>query len=638
MTHGCEDSPGKKVPDGDITIVLAGRPNAGKSSLFNVLTGGDARVGNFPGITVDILEATVTHNGRTLRIVDLPGLYSLHASEHESEEAIARHFIDALIANKTTAVLVQVTDATSLGLGLRLTRELMTCELPLALAATQRDVLENQGRTLDEAVLRNALEIAVVSVSVHDKDCKQRVLDVALEALSRSSVRTQQFDPDAVAQRAVTEHQTVSDAAMDARKRTARIDQWLLHPTWGVVLFFALMTVLFSAVFLVADPASALVDRMVRVVTGVIEHAMHEGPLRSFLVDGLLGGAGTVLTFLPQIVVLTVAMELLDASGYLARGVFLIDRILRVFGMGGKSFVPLLTGHACAVPALAATRIIRDPRERLTTILVIPLMTCAARIPTYALLLSTFFSTHGPLFRAAAFVVLYALGVLLGMLASLALRKTATRGRSLPLVLEMPAYRRPDGVVMARIGARAALRFVRDVGTTILAASAVLWVVLNVPAPGAWDRATSTVGEPATVARLHHSVGANVGRMIEPVTQLAGFDWRINVGLMGSFGARELMVGTLGVISGLENVEDDSTALATRLRSLRNPDGTPVYTPATGLSIAAFFLLACQCMSTVAAVKRETGSWRWALFTLGWTYVAGFALAITVFQLARIFV
>ena len=631
-------APGERVVDASaVAVVLVGRPNAGKSSLYNLLTGGDARVGNFPGITVDVLEASVEYGGRALRVIDLPGLYTLASGvEGETDEAVARRFLDALHRAGTPAVLVQVMDSTCPALGLRLTRDLLAREVPLIVAATQRDVLEAQGRTLDLDALEAATGARFFAVSAKDPASRSVVLDAALDALGRGAPPARAFDPDALGRSVLKDRSDASDAALRARVRTERIDRWMLHPYLGPLLFVALMSGLFSAVFLVADPASAAVDGLMHAIAGIVGPRLGTGMLHSFVVDGLLGGAGTVLTFLPQIVVLTVAMELLDASGYLARGVFLVDRFLRGAGLGGRAFVPLLTGHACAVPAIAATRIIRDPRERLTAMLVIPLMTCSARIPTYAVLLTAFFASKGAWFRAMAFIALYVFGIASGLVASFFLRRTVTRGRALPLLLEMPGYHTPEARVIVRTGWRAALRFLKDVGTTILVASAVLWALLNVPMPAALDRAGDTSAMPASVARMHHSVGAGFGRALEPVTRVAGFDWRMNVGLMGSFGARELMVGTLGVIAGLEDVDDDGEALAVRLRELRKPDGSAAYSTATGLSLMVFFVIACQCMSTVAAIKRETRSWRWALFTLAWTYVLGFALAAATYQLSKL--
>jgi ferrous iron transport protein B len=331
-----------------------------------------------------------------------------------------------------------------------------------------------------------------------------------------------------------------------------------------------------------------------------------------------------VLAFMPQIVILSVSLELLEASGYLARGAFLVDRLLRVLGLSGRSFLPLLMGHACAIPAISATRVVRDPRERLTTILVLPLMTCSARLPTYALLLSTFFAGRSALFRSALFVGLYFAGIVAALAASFVLRRTATKGKGLPLVLEMPAYRLPQGVVVLRKAWQTARRFLRDVGTTIVIASVGLWMLLTIPMPGR----TARPGAPV----IENSVAGAIGHALEPITRPAGFDWKIDVGLIGSFGQRELMVATLGVVYGIEGAADDSAPLAEKLRTAKRPDGSPAYDVSTALALLAFFVLACQCMSTIAAIRRETSSWRWPALVLAYTYGLAYATAVVVHQ------
>jgi len=626
----------------DVTLVLVGRPNAGKSSVYTQLTGGDAKVGNFPGITVDVLEAVVEHEGRRYRVIDLPGFYSLSFQVADSEEAQARRILDTLKKTTVPLVLVQVMDGSTPALGLRLTRELAQEGLPLVLAVTRRDVLEREGRALDVAAIEDAFGVRVALVDARRAESRLVLLRLAHDVVRMHALPARgakEVDPDALGRRCLRDA-SPTDAAKRARERTERMDRWLLHPWWGPALFLLLMGALFSAVFLLADPASMVVDGAVRGVATLLgPHIPHEGT-RSFVVDGIVGGVGTVLTFLPQIVLLTVAMEALDASGYLARGVFLVDRLFRRFGLGGRSFVPLLIGHACAIPAISATRIVRDRRERLTAILVVPLMTCSARIPTYGVLIKAFFPSLGVAGQAGMFVGLYAAGVAAGLTAGALLQRMVARGpapRRLPLVLEMPAYQRPQARVVGRSAWRAATRFLKDVGSTILVGSAILWVLLHVPMPARFDRGEDPGPLSPAAAEMQHSVAAGIGRSLEPVTRLAGFDWRINIGLLASFGAREFMVGTLGVIHGIEDTDDASTArLADALRTARDPQGRLRYTAAHGFALMAFFVVACQCVSTFAAVRRETRSWRWALFTLGWTYTVAFALAVGVFQLARL--
>ena len=613
---------------GTLVVALVGRPNSGKSSLYNALTGGDAHVGNYPGITVDILEGNVTlPSGAAAVVSDLPGFYSVEATvDKATDEGVARAFLDTLKGGQRPHVIVQVLDPTRLALGLRLTKELLRAKLPLVVVLTHRDVLEAEGRTIDVAALSEAIGAPVVLVNAREGATKAAVL-AAVEDRHREGDEAQgagTFDPARIAEGAVKD---VAEAAQLRRRRmTERLDAVLLHPVVGPFLFVGIMAAVFAAVFLVADPAAGLMDLLIGFARVKITALVGKNLLSSFLADGLLGGAGTVLAFMPQIVILTVALELLEASGYLARGAFLVDRILRLMGLSGRSFLPLLMGHACAVPAIASTRIVRDPRERLATILVIPLMTCSARLPTYGLVLATFFGHRSALFKALLFVGLYFAGILTALVASLVMRRTATRGKSLPLVLEIPSYRVPQPRVVARKAGQASRRFLRDVGTVILGVSAVLWVLLTVPMPGS--------SQPEGIER---SVAATIGRTIEPITRPAGFDWRINVGLIGSFGAREVMVGTMGVIFGVENATDNPAPLTERLRDTKKADGTPVYTTASGLALLAFFVLACQCMSTVAAIRRETASWRWPAFVVAYTYVLAYAAAVLVYQVSTAF-
>lgn len=616
--------PSRRRRAGDLAVVLVGRPNSGKSSLYNALTGGDAHVGNYPGITVDILESEVElpSGGRAV-VADVPGFYSVEATvDAGTDEGVARAFLDAIRAKGGRFVIVHVIDATRLALGLRLTRELVRAKLPVIVALTHKDVLSSEGHAVDVPALSEALGTHVLLLSTRDPCAKQLVLGAVEErdAEGHDGLGSGAFDPAKLARAVMRD--VASGPELARRRLTERLDRLLLHPVLGPLLFVAIMAVLFAAVFLVADPASSLMDNLVGLARAGLTDLFGKGLFTSFVADGILGGAGTVLAFMPQIVILTVALELLEASGYLARGAFLVDRLLRVMGLSGRSFLPLLMGHACAVPAIQATRVVRDPRERLTTILVLPLMTCSARLPTYGLVIATFFAARSALFKAGVFVSLYFAGILTALVAALVLRRTATKGKGLPLVLEMPAYRVPVAKVIGRKAWQAAKRFVRDVGTVIVAVSAVLWVLVTVPMPG-------TRAQPGIEA----SIAATIGRAAEPITRPAGFDWRIDVGLIGSFGAREVMVGTMGVIFGVENAADDPAPLTSRLRDAKKPDGSPLYSTRTGLALLAFFVLACQCMSTVAAIRRETGSWKWPALVLGYTYALGYAAAVLVYQL-----
>jgi ferrous iron transport protein B len=622
-------------------VALVGRPNSGKSSLYNALTGSRAKVGNFPGVTVDVLEADVDlGEGQTATLCDLPGAYALDGDiDPQTDEGVARTFLEK--HRGAGLIVAQVIDATELALGLNLTRQLES--FPRLLIVTQHDLLEEDGARVEPGVLERTLGVPVVVTSGRSPTARDQVFAALRRVLVRQREKAAEsdatgnasapmpaWDRKALARAAVIRKETATGTASHVGHRLSeRLDASLLHPVLGPVLFLGIMGVLFSAVFLVADPATTATEWALGWVGKGITRVLGEGKLASLLVDGVLGGAGTVLAFMPQIILLTIAMELLDASGYLSRGAFLIDRWVRLLGLSGRSFVPLLMGHACAVPAIGATRVIRDPRERLTTMLVLPLTTCSARLPTYALVIATFFSHKGAFFRAGVFIALYLFGGALALIASTVLRRTATRGRTLPLVLEMPRYRRPQARVLFNKARETAKRFLRDVGSTILIASTALWLLLHVPTPG-----LAPDGRPD----IERSVAATVGRGLEPLTRPAGFDWRINVALLGSLGARELMVSTMGVIMGVENAEDDTATLEARIRDAKTSEGRNSYSGATGLAILAFFVIACQCMSTLAALRRETKSLRWPLFVFGYTYLLAYGVAVAVYQIARVWI
>jgi ferrous iron transport protein B len=622
LPAGSEEKPTVELAPGEVRVVLVGRPNAGKSSVFNCLTGGSAHVGNFPGITVDLLEGTaLLPTGREVTIVDVPGLYTLADDVPEgTDEGIAREFLTASVGAVPNLVIAQIVDATMLGESLRLfqaVRERFP-ETRTLLLVNQIDLLELDGSTLDERALAERTATPCVAVNSRAPTARPTLLAALADVLLRPPLPPLAFEALSVAREVVAAPK--ARLALSSRERTQRIDRVLLHPFFGPILFLALMAGLFSCVFLIADPVAQLCDASVAQGGKFARGLLGGGLLGSAVADGLLGGAGTVAAFLPQILLLVAGMEVLEASGYLARGAFLVDRLFRVFGLGGKAFVPLLTGHACAVPAIAATRVLRDPRERLTTILVLPLMTCSARLPVYGLVIAAFVG-GGAIRKASVFTGLYAFAVIAGLFAATILRRTVTKGRGLPLALEMPDYRAPQlGAVLRRCG-REAKGFLKQVGTVIIVLSLVLWAALKIPA---------RAGEEPVEAR---SVAAAMGHALTPITKPLGYDWRINVGLIASLGARELMVGTLGVIYGIEGADAEPKPLVEKLQEAKDEQGKPLYGLPTALSLLIFFVFACQCMSTLSAIARETKSLRWPLFVLGYTYVAAYAFAFLAYQI-----
>jgi ferrous iron transport protein B len=615
-------APDRALSPGELRVVLVGRPNAGKSSVFNCLTGGSAHVGNFPGITVDLLEGTAElAPGTIATIVDVPGLYTLADDVPDgTDEGIAREFLTKSAASVPNLVILQIVDATMLGESLRLFQAVRARfgETRTLLLVNQIDLLERDGSRLDEQALAERTATPCVVVNSREPSARATLLAALAAILPHAPLPVPTFDPLALAREIVTPPK--APLALSSRERTQRIDRVMLHPFLGPILFLALMAGLFSCVFLIADPVAQVCDAAVAQGGKLARGLFGGGLLGSAVADGLLGGAGTVAAFLPQILLLVAGMEILEASGYLARGAFLVDRLFRIFGLGGKAFVPLLTGHACAVPAIAATRVLRDPRERLTTILVLPLMTCSARLPVYGLVIAAFVG-GGAIRKASVFTGLYAFAVIAGLFAATILRRTVTKGRGLPLALEMPDYRAPQLAGVVRRCVREAKGFLKQVGTVIVVLSLVLWAALKIPARG---------GDEPVEAR---SVAAALGHALTPITKPLGYDWRINVGLIASLGARELMVGTLGVIYGIEGADAEPKPLVEKLQEAKDAQGKPLYGLPTALSLLIFFVFACQCMSTLSAIARETKSLRWPLFVLGYTYVAAYAFAFLAYQI-----
>ena len=431
-----------------------------------------------------------------------------------------------------------------------------------------------------------------------------------------------------------------------------RIDKVLTHRIFGPVLFVALMAVVFQSVFAWAMPIQDLIDSAVSAVGRVIGPILPAGPIRSLVVDGVIAGVGAVVTFVPQIAILFLFIALMEDSGYLARGAFIMDRVMRTFGLSGRAFIPLLSSFACAIPGIMATRTIDNRRDRLTTILIAPFMSCSARLPVYALLIGAFIPNRRVGFLSLAGLILFALyflGILTAVLVAWTLRRTALKGSRPLYVMELPPYRLPAWrSVLVTVAERAWL-FVAKAGTVILAVSIVLWFLASYPknhraiqpleqkleqARTAGDQAaTVSLRNEIAGASLRASFAGQAGRLIEPLIKPLGFDWKIGIALLSSFAAREVMVSTMATVYNLDDAEDNSVSLRSKLRHAKDPvTGKPDYTPLVAVSLMVFFVLACQCMSTVAVVKRETNSWGWPIFMIVMMNSLAWVASFAVFQ------
>lgn len=610
---------------GQIRLALVGSPNAGKTTLFNALTGSAARVGNYPGVTVERREGALVRATRDVRILDLPGTYSLEGET--PDERIVGEVLGGRIANEPVPdALLVVADATTLQRGLGLVREVLKRGLPTLLVVTMIDEVKARGGRLDLMRLSRILGIHVVGVVGH-RGVGIDQLRSFLEAPEGWPRRAALPPADDAAQRFAWVDRTCAEigaGALDPDSRTDRIDRVLLHPVAGIAVFALVMILLFQSIFSWAVPAMDAIDGAFGTL-GTLSHAwLPAGWVTDLWADGILAGVGSVLIFLPQILILFTFLHFLTDVGYMARAAFVVDRVMGWVGLQGRSFVPLLSCYACAVPGIMAARTIASPRERLATILVAPFMTCSARLPVYTLLIAAFVPAtrlFGPIgVQGLTMFALYVLGALTALGSAALLNSTLLRGTISVFYMELPPYRMPTWRLMVRQVWGSAAAFVKRAGTIILAASIILWVLLNFPkAPE--DPALSL--EAQAQANVSASAAARLGRAIEPVIAPLGFDWKIGVGIVASLAAREVIVATLAQIYAVSDVEDYG-GLRDAIVDDRNPvTGERVFTLPTALSLLVFFVFALQCTSTIVVMARETGSWKWP--ALAFSYMLGLA-------------
>jgi ferrous iron transport protein B len=612
---------------------LLGSPNAGKTTLFNALTGMRARVGNYPGVTVERREAALSLGDAPSLLVDLPGTYGL--TPISADEAIVNDVLAGTVDGVARPdALVIVADACSLRRTLPFIGEAIRLDRPTCVVLTMLDELAVRGGSLDLARLEDALGVPVVGVVGH----RGRGLNALRQLLGEPHSWSRPAIPPP-ADRGERAGWADSIAASVIEKRperhrlTERIDQIVLHPLWGSLLFGVVMVTFFQLIFSWASPAMDAIDGLITVAAALARDWLPEGWVADLVADGLIAGVGSVIIFLPQIMILFGLLFLLEDLGYMARAAFVIDRAMGRIGLEGRSFVALLSSYACAVPGIMATRTIPSPRDRLVTILVAPLMTCSARLPVYALLISAFVparSVWGPIgLQGLVLLGLYLAGALAALVVAAIFKQTLLRGDGLPFAMELPTYRWPTAKVWVSQVLESAWAFVRRAGTIILAASIILWVLLNFPKvdppPGLDESA-------ATAYQLEHSAAGRLGHAIEPAIAPLGFDWKIGVGLIASLAAREILVATLAQVYATGGEEGES--LRDALRSDRDPEtGAVVFSPATVGALLVFFVFALQCTSTLAIMRRETNSWRWPAFAFTYLFVLAYSASFLTHRL-----
>lgn len=707
-------------------VAILGNPNTGKTSLFNALSGSLGRVGNYPGVTVDRREAGMRGGGaRLLDVPGCYSLASRSAEEQiavsallglrgEERPSLVVVVADATQLPRTLYLAVQVRelglpalivlnmadelsgpppdpgvitaalDAPTLlvsartGAGLDALRVRILAELargpraPLALpwppsvqTATQAVAPQiPAGWAKSEAERAGLARWALLSIDENDElegipDNLRRAVAEARSAaagedLERAVIVTRYDRLDALG--------AALGQAATRRVWTERIDHVLLHPVAGTLVFLGVMGLVFQALFSGADPFVSLLEAGIGAVAAGLSAALPAGLLTDLLIEGLLGGVGNVLVFLPQIALLFLFIGVLEGSGYLARVALLMDRVMRAVGLHGRAFVPMLSGFACAVPAVMATRTMERKRDRLLTMMVVPLMTCSARLPVYTLIIGALFpptEEAGWPVQGALMVGMYVFSVLMALVSAAVIGRTVLRGPAVPFLIELPPYRWPQLRSVLRMVRLRAQTFVKDAGSVILVLSVIMWALLRFPERPAEAQAPAPPASAAALlspegglspalpspeaelaaaraADLEYSAAGRLGKWIEPAIAPLGFDWRMGIGLIGAFAAREVFVSTMGLVYGIgEDVSEDSPALRDRIRAERRPDGGPVYTPLAGMSLLVFFALAAQCMSTLAVVKRETGGYRWPAFLFAYMTALAWICSFAVYQGGR---
>ncbi len=649
------------APD-SATRVLAvlGNPNVGKTTLFNRLCGLRQKTSNFPGTTQDARIGLVSvqegEDAGDLCLIDLPGYYSLDLDVAESR--LSRDVLSGKVTLPGVGApeaQVIVLDATNIVRNLVMAGEALRRGTPTVVVINLIDAARRRGIHVDTGRLADRLGCPVVSCSARTGE---GIDD--LRALLASPRAPAHEPPEGIDELERWADRVYAEVGTDAPERgsdrlTDRLDRAFTHPVLGVALFAIAMTALFWVIFRLAAYPMDWIDIFFATLGSAAHDALPAGILRDLLVDGVIAGVGATLIFLPQICLLFFLISLLEDTGYLARAAFVIDRLLRPFGLSGHAFVPLLSSHACALPGIMAARAVPDRRDRLATILVAPFMSCTARIPVYVLLTALLFPQR-PAMQAVAFTGCYALGILAALLSSLVARRTILRGKTRPMALELPGYRLPSLRTALLTTWDRGKVFVRKAGTLILGISIVLWWLGEYPhvpppqeatalraqavevAPTAPERAEALDAEADAIESRHAARNSFLGRAgatLQPVFEPLGYDRRLTIGVLASFAAREVFVTTMAVqVVGSDEVEEEGVFDA--LATARRDDGGPIFTTATSWSLLVYYVLAMQCLPTLVVTAREAGGARWALLQLAWMSGLAYLLAMLVYQALRL--
>lgn len=647
--------------------LLAGRPNSGKSSLFNQLSGGSSKVGNYAGCTVDKRSATVDWEGKIIELADLPGIYSLEANGLDEKVALAE-----LENAPPEALILIVMDGNNLREELELALLLRDRGLNIICVVNMLDEVRANKKILDLAGMANLSGLPFFGVSAKTGEGIQALRNYLASTvgarvtekkrlLGHAAPELEQLFAEAEKNtKAVLTGNLQEPKRLALNQRNDWIDSVVLHRVLGPLIFLTIMFLVFQSVFTWAAPFSDFIDATILAAQAFVPSIISQPLVASFLADGLLAGVGSVLVFVPQIALLFFMIALLELSGYLPRAAYMVDRILKPYGLDGKAFIPLLSSMACAVPGIMAARTMENPRGRLITIMVAPLMTCSARLPVYTLLIATFIPANkiwGFELQGLVMAGMYLLGIIFALLVAVILRFTlaSQSGRKIDF-LHLPYYRLPGLRELYRYVTERVWHFLKKAGTIIAAMSVLLWVILSFPRDQAFEtsaqqrsleisqqsslsaeekaQAEAVIASELASHRIEFSAGGQIGKMLEPLFRPLGFDWQLSLGLLASLAAREVFVSTLGTIFALGQVSEESDSLKDVLLNAKDSAGNPRYTIATCLSLLVFFAFALQCISTIGVARRETNSWRVPAWMFAYTFVMAYGGALAVYTIS----
>ena len=654
-----------------LTIALAGNPNAGKTTLFNSLTGLKQKVANYPGVTVERKEGNWRIGEQTANLIDLPGLYSIEATS--LDEQIARDIITGEQADVSKPdVIVAVVDATNLERNLYLVTQIFEFGIPVVIALTMIDIYEKQEHEIDVEMLAVLLKTPVVAINAKTGRGKDELAVKVAEVLHTTPVVPYVYtEADKVAGgehgKIFARYNFISNAVQEStwhsdqkkHRISDKIDRVLTHKFFGLVILILILLVVFQTIFSWASLPMDLLGIGFGAISDLIRDEMPPGILTDLLADGIVAGVGGVVVFLPQILLLFLFISLLEDSGYMSRAAFLLDKLMSRVGLHGKAFLPLISSFACAIPGIMATRTIESRRDRFATIMIAPFMSCSARLPVYTLMIGAFFGGQYVFgfvsIGAVLMLSMYALGVLVAIIVAFILKRTVLKAPPPPFLMEMPPYRMPNlRTVFQNMFTRAGL-FLKRAGTVILTLSIVLWAMMNFPRPSQKDidqitaeveqtcnctpeEAQEKITTRVKARMLDNSIAGTVGHAIEPAISPLGYDWRIGIGLMSAFAAREVFVSTMSILYNVgRDADAENESLLQAVRDAKDDNGKPIWTPLLAFTTMMFFLLAMQCMSTLAVVRRETNSWRWPIFMTVYMCGLAYVVCLIVYQGGRYF-